>query len=178
MKIVLILIVTIVTIYSCVNKKTVATKETIQSSIDSVEKVLYATAATAPINKTAGEIAVKTYANYVMKFPLDEKSPGYLFKAGEVASAIKMNKEAIEYFELFVKNYPKNKKAASALFLQAFICENDLQELGRANQIYIQVIEQYPGTNFARDAAASINNLGKSPEDLIKEFEAKNKVNQ
>jgi hypothetical protein len=35
-------------------------------------------------------------------------------------------------------------------------------------------IQTYPDNEFADDAAISIENMGKTPEELIREFEAKN----
>ena len=36
------------------------------------------------------------------------------------------------------------------------------------------MIEKNPNTNYASDAKAAINNLGKTDEQLIKEFKEKN----
>ena len=61
------------------------------------------------------------------------------------------------------------------MFLQGFIYETQLNDTSKARVIYEQVIQKYPNTQFAIDSKASIDNLGKTPEQLIKEFEAKNK---
>ena len=49
--------------------------------------------------------------------------------------------------------------------------ENNLGDLNAAKSIYEQFLEKYPDDEFADDAAVSIKNLGKTPEELIKEFE-------
>jgi outer membrane protein assembly factor BamD (BamD/ComL family) len=150
-------------------------KASLTLRIDSIEKVLYSTAANEPINIKNGELAVNAYARFAEKFPEDSLASDYLFKAGEVASSIKMTQPAIKYFDKLLKQYPNHKKAPIALFLKGFIYENDLHELGKATTVYNEVIKLYPNSRFAADAQACINNLGKSPEELIKEFEEKNK---
>lgn len=164
----------VVLVASCSNKN-VSTKQKQLATIDSIEKILYKKAATEAINIKDGDVAVHAYMAFVDSFPNDSLALNYLFKAGEVANAIKHHTDAITYFERFVKFYPTHTKAPAALFLQAFICENNLSRLGQASTIYTQVINQYPKTQFAKDAEACINNLGKSPDELIKEFEEKNK---
>ena len=150
-------------------------KSVLKTRVDSIETVLYKTAATAPVNAVAGEAAMQAYINYSNKFPKDSISADYVFKAAEVASAIKQSKTAVEYFDRFLKNYPTHAKAATALFLKAFILENDLNSYGMATATYQQVIAKYPNTTYARDAEACIQNMGKPVEELIKEFEKKNK---
>lgn len=178
-KIVRFLIVAVVTIVACNTKDKSKDKSIYTAKIDSIERVLYSTAATEPINVKNGELAVNAYANFAEAFPTDSMAPDYLFKAAEVASSIRLTQPAINYFDKLLKQYPNHKKAPIALFLKGFIYENDLHELGKANTIYNEVIKLYPKSKFAADAQACINNLGKSPEDLIKEFEEKNKsINQ
>jgi outer membrane protein assembly factor BamD (BamD/ComL family) len=159
---------------SCSNKKE-DVQASLKASIDSSEKVLYATAATSAVDAKIGEKAVAAYIRYVEKFPADSNSADYLFNAAEVASAIKMTQSSLLYFEKFEKQYPTNSKAPMALFLQGFIYENDLSDFGKATIKYQEVIKKYPNSKIAVDAQACINNLGKSPEELINEFEEKNK---
>jgi hypothetical protein len=56
-----------------------------------------------------------------------------------------------------------------------YIHENYFQELGKAKAIYEQFLQRYPDHDFADDAQISIENLGKSPEELIRIFEEKNR---
>jgi len=48
-----------------------------------------------------------------------------------------------------------------------------LNELGRAKDIYTEFLKRFPKSNLADDAQASIDNLGKTPEELMKSFEHK-----
>jgi outer membrane protein assembly factor BamD (BamD/ComL family) len=149
-------------------------KTNFKNSVDSIEAVLYKSAAAAPVDAVRGEAAMRAYIAYANKFPQDTLSANYIFKAAEVASAIKMSQPAVEYFDRFITEYPEHPKAATALFLKAFVLENDLNKYGEATAAYNLVIQKYPNTSFARDAAACIQNMGKTTEELIKEFEKKN----
>lgn len=153
--------------------KSVDEKTSLKSRVDSIENILYKTAATAPVDVKSGEAAMKAYATYANKFPQDTLSANYIFKAGEVASAIKMSQQSVNYFDTFLNNYPEHPKAATALFLKAFVLENDLNKYGEATAAYNLVMQKYPNTSFARDAEACIQNMGKPVEELIKEFEKK-----
>ncbi len=57
------------------------------------------------------------------------------------------------------------------MFLKGYVYENDLRDLETAKKIYEEFLVKYPDDEFADDAEISIKNLGKSPEELIKEFE-------
>jgi len=119
--------------------------------------------------------AIQLYVEYANNFPNDKKTPKYLFKAGEISNSLGESRNAIAYFDRIYKDYPGFDKYPYTLFLQGFIYETQLDELGKAKEIYEKVITEFPNHQVAQDAAGSLQNLGKSPEQLIREFEKKNK---
>lgn len=159
-----------------VEKVTKLTEEKYLQQIDSMEKILYAHPE-AGLNKDAAIKTVNVYANLVKDYPNTKLAADYLFKAGEISSSLNNSQEAIAFFKNAYDNYPDFKKSAYCLFLQAFIYENQLHQLGAAEQLYREVIKKFPNEKIAQDAQACIDNLGKTDEELIKEFEAKNKKN-
>ena len=52
--------------------------------------------------------------------------------------------------------------------------DNYLNDDEQAKTIYEEVIAKYPTSTYANDAKAAIKNLGKTDEELIKEFKKKN----
>ena len=62
------------------------------------------------------------------------------------------------------------------MFLQAFVYENHVGDLSNAREKYIEFIQKYPEKDFADDAEICLQNLGKTPEELIREFEEKQRV--
>jgi outer membrane protein assembly factor BamD (BamD/ComL family) len=163
-------------LFACGNKEekteeTKMTKEKFEAQIDSVEARLHAKP---EMEMGTANTAVVLYADYAKSFPDDPKTPDYLFKAGEISSSMKQSTQAIEYFNRVYINFPKYDKAPYCLFLQGFIYESQLNDTAKARKIYTEVIEKYPNEHIAEDAKASIDNMGKTPEELIKEFEKKN----
>jgi TolA-binding protein len=85
---------------------------------------------------------------------------------------------AINIYNRILKSYPDFKKAPECLFLKAYVYENNLGQLNKARVFYQEFIDKYPDNDFADDAEISIQNLGKSPEELIREFEEKMKAQE
>ncbi|MBK8564750.1 MAG: tetratricopeptide repeat protein [Saprospiraceae bacterium] len=108
---------------------------------------------------------------YADAFPADSTSVSYLAKAGETARLLQQHDKALEIFDKISKTYPNTKSAAAAMFMKAFTLDNDLKKFDEAKPAYEAFLKQYPNDEFADDAQFLLKNLGKSPEELIKEFE-------
>lgn len=124
--------------------------------------------------KKKAQDLVRLYMTYAEQNPEDSLSPVYLFKAGDITMNLGDPGKAIGIFNKIIYSFPDFKKVPECHFLVAYIYENNLQNYGKATELYRQFIEKYPDSEFADDAEMSIKNMGKSPEELIKEFEARN----
>lgn len=122
----------------------------------------------------AGEL-MQLYIQAAEADPKDAKAPDYMFRAGELAMNLEKVPQALDLYNKIIYTYPEYEKAPECLFLMAFIYENNLQNLGKAKDLYEQFLRQYPDHEFADDAAFSLENIGKSPEELMREIEARNK---
>jgi hypothetical protein len=49
-----------------------------------------------------------------------------------------------------------------------------IQKYEDASRYYRLFLKKYPNHPLAKDAKISLDNIGKTPEDLVKEFELKN----
>lgn len=116
---------------------------------------------------------IELYTAYATNFPDDTLSPGFLFKAGDMSSKINETAKAIELFGVLTTNYPEHPNASYALFLQGFIYENQVGDPAKAKPYYEKFLSTYPDHPLAQDVAFSLENLGKSPEELIREFESR-----
>jgi len=146
----------------------------ISDSISFYEKLLFE--GNSGVIKPEDALKLAKYYNaYANNNKLDELSPSYLFKAADIYMNMNEAKDAINCFDLLMTNYPKNDKAISSLFLKAFVYEDQLADYVNAEKYYIMFLEKYPDSDFADDAQISLNNLGKTPEQLIEEFENMNK---
>lgn len=127
------------------------------------------------INRTEADKLIGLYVAYADEFPTDTEAAPYLFKAGDMAMNLNMPRKAIIMFDRILTDYSDYEKTPQCLFLKGYVFENNLGDLAKAKQIYEEFLEKYPDDEFADDAEVSIRNLGKSPEELIKEFEEKSK---
>jgi len=147
-------------------------KEDKLTEIKTMEDELFSDESQMIDHQKANELIV-VYESYANEFPEDLETPAYLFKAGDMAMNLNMPRKAIDIFDKILNNYPDFEKAPQCLFLKGYVYENDLRDLQTAKKLYEEFLVKYPDDEFADDAEISIKNLGKSPEDLIKEFEEK-----
>jgi len=110
---------------------------------------------------------------YALVNPNTEQSLDYLFKAAEMARSIKSFNKAMSLYDIIIARYPDSKKAASALFVKAFIMENIYQRPEEAKTMYIEFLEKYPDDDLADDVQVLLDNLGKSDEELFESIKQK-----
>lgn len=114
------------------------------------------------------------YVEYADKNPQDSLASEYLFKAADIYMNIANDEEAMKQLDKILKNYPDFKKRAEVTFLKAYIYENYQGKLAKAKEFYRNFLKEYPGHEFADDVEMSLKHLGKSPEELVKQFEKEN----
>ena len=101
-----------------------------------------------------------------------DKYAAVMIKAAGLAKSVENPAKAIELYAKVSEGLPRNPKAPTALFMQAFIYENDMNDLQKAKTTYESFLQRFPNDpDFADDAQNSLKMLGKSPEEIIKEFE-------
>ena len=124
------------------------------------------------INPEAASDLVSAYCDYADANPKDAMSPEYLFKAVDVSMNLNEPQRTISIIDRLVKEYPEYPRTQAALFIKAFIFETRYNNLDMAKKLYEQYLELYPNGEFADDCRASIENLGLTPEELVKKFES------
>ncbi len=125
--------------------------------------------------KTADEL-IQAYISYADSHKDSPDAPDCLYSAADLSLNINKSKESLDLYNRIIYQYPDYKKAPECLFLEGYIYENYFQQFGKAKEIYESFLAKYPNHDFADDARISIENMGKSPEELIKSFEEKNKL--
>jgi outer membrane protein assembly factor BamD (BamD/ComL family) len=113
------------------------------------------------------------YTDFSEKYPQDAEAPEYLFKAANLSIGLGWGESAINILTKFIDTYPQHARTPEALFYKAFVYDNQLNDDVKAGEAYRLYLEKYPKHEYASSAEASIKNLGKSDEDLVREFEAK-----
>ncbi len=145
-------------------------KSKMEASIKTLQQEVGAAATPSPEKLIALQNALIQYAD---AFPEDSLSAAYLSKAGETARALQQFDKVLEISEKIEKSYPDSRAAAGAMFMKAFTLDNDLKRYNEAKLAYEAFLKKYPNDEFADDAQFLLNNLGKSPEEIIKGFESK-----
>jgi len=125
------------------------------------------------LNVDKGRELVAAYCQYVDENPESEKSETYLFKAVDVSMNLPDVDKTFEIIDKFLAKYPNNSRAPQVMFTKALIYDDNLRDYDKARKCYEMFIEKYPDHELVRDAEASLRNLGKTPEELIKEFESR-----
>lgn len=140
--------------------------------ISNLEKELFDTTKKA-IDEHKAMLLVDKYVAFADNFKDDTLAPAYLFKGAEICMNIRKGQRAIELFDRVIKDYSDYKNAPEALFLSAYTYENVLNKMKEAETKYKLFIEKYPSHQLKNQAVLSIEHLGKTPDELVAEFEAK-----
>lgn len=158
---------------SCTEKS-----EALTERLVSLDKAMGGAAVT---DKTKAEEFIKTseeLAALVEKSNPDQYVD-VLLKAAGLAKTIGNPQKAIELYTKVAAGLPQHKKAPTALFMIGFVQENDLNDLEKAKATYEMFLQKYPNDpDFADDAQNALKMLGKSPEEIIREFEKQQQEQQ
>jgi len=145
-------------------------KDKLRKSITQKEKELMVDTVRS-VDRIKAKEMITLYTQYAEKYKDDTLSNEYVFKAADISNGIGEFRQAITLYKTAASD-PGFRKAAVALFLQGFIYENQLGDYFEARKIYEQFLEKYPDHALTDDVNYSVQNLGKSPEELIRQFEA------
>jgi TolA-binding protein len=112
----------------------------------------------------------RLYLEFADKYPDDEQAPVFMFKAAQLCNGLASHHEAVQILNELMDKYPKSSVAENALFLQAYIFENALNNTEAAERTYKKFLEMYPESEMAEDAEMSLKYLGKTPEQIWDEM--------
>ena len=127
------------------------------------------------VNRSIAEQYIFLSQVYSTLSPNAEGAKENLNKASEFARSIMKNDELIDIFNLLIANYPGSKEAQEALFLKAFHYENVINDKETAKSLYTEFLSKYPENDFAKDAKFLLENIDKTEEEILREFEEKMK---
>jgi tetratricopeptide (TPR) repeat protein len=103
-----------------------------------------------------------------------DKYAEVLTRAAGLAKTMENPNRALQFYYKLYSKKPDHAKAPTALFMMAFIYEDDLHDMAKAKSTYEEFLKKYPNdADFADDAKMALQLLGKSPEELVKGFESK-----
>ncbi len=113
------------------------------------------------------QMLLDVYKAYAAAYPLDLRTPEYLFRAAGVARSMKDTQQSIDLYDRVIRDYPSWERLPETYFLKAFTIDTGTKHKGNAKEAYQQVIYLFPDHKFAADAKAMIANLEYTDEELI-----------
>ena len=101
------------------------------------------------------------------EYPEGKNAPAAMFMLAETYNGKKDFRAAVNYYSAFVKKYPDLNSTPLAMFFIGFIYNNNLQMFDSARFAYQNFISKFPDHNLVPSAKFEIDNLGKSPDEII-----------
>ncbi len=125
--------------------------------------------------------AVVIFDQIAKEFPESENAINALFEnakiyQGQIIKSVDPKeslRKSVEIYKSIFEKYPDSDKAASAIFMSGFILANELQDYEAARKSYELYLSKFPNGELADDAKVELANLGKTPEEILKD-----KINQ
>jgi len=168
----ILFIITILVFSSC---KQQSERDIAVENILEMETRLYGDTIITEIDPTTASNMIQAYISFAENFKEDSLAPEYLYKAADISMNMNQGSQAILYLENLKLKYPDYKNIPVCLFLQAFIYEDQLKDYKTAESLYNQFMEKYPNHELYDDAESSVNNMGKSLEEIIESFQLNEK---
>ncbi len=127
--------------------------------------------ATGSLNPVTGNHYIQSVENLAILLPSYPGAPELLLKAAETARTMRSFNKTLELYNQILLTFPDYEKAPQIKFLEAFTLDNDLKQYELAKTKYEAFLAAYPDHEFADDTRFLLENLGKTDEDIIKNFE-------
>jgi hypothetical protein len=129
------------------------------------------------VDKTSADKAIRAFTEFANNCPSDSMSPVYLIKTAQVARAINNIPQAKLVLDHCIDNYTTFKDRAAAIFLLAQLYDEAtyLNNEGEARRLYKKILDEYPKSEWAASARGAMSLLGKTDEEILKEFKKKTK---
>jgi len=125
--------------------------------------------------------ALKDYQEIINEYSGSEKAPESIFAVAAMyhmyqipnVSKDESLKKAVEYYQKLYQQFPKDERAPKALFMSGFILANELGNIEAARLAYQEFLNKFPKHELATPAKTELDNLGKTPEEILQEKTAK-----
>jgi TolA-binding protein len=127
--------------------------------------------------------AIADLETLLKEFPDSKLAPKALVQLatiyqGQLVEGLMMREsftKAQKYFKEVYDKYPDSQEAPNSLFMSSFILANHLHNFDEATAGYKLFIEKYPNNPLISSAKDELENMGLSPEQILKKKEvAKN----
>ena len=124
--------------------------------------------------------AGRAYKNYLEKFPQDTANRAeYLSNAAQLYARVEKYDTSLALIDTLRTHYPQSEESANMLHFKGFyIYEEGLQDRNKAEQTYLQFLDEYPAHELVPAVLFSLENLGKSDAEVLDAIRNKNNPDQ
>ena len=120
--------------------------------------------------------ALSSYEKLIEEYPDSKLAPEALVKEAALYHDNKVKnlskeesiKKSAEIFKSVADKYPKSEQAPQSLFMAGFIYANELKDYDAATKVYQLFLEKYPDNELASSAKDELDNMGLTPEQILK----------
>jgi len=164
-RIILIIGVVALLAVSCSNSKK---REKAISEINELTQAFEKSIAGSNFDLNKAHQLAELYNNFMTAYPKDSVVPEMMIKLAILqASYLGETDAAVENLKSISAKFPESEQAPQALFLAGDYYQYKLQELDKARECYQKMIDEYPKDPLTAQARILLQNLGKSPEELL-----------
>lgn len=114
------------------------------------------------------QAAIEQYREIISEYPASAEAESSQFLIATIYNegTKEFDKAVVEYGR-YVEKYPDLQQTPWALFMVGYLYHNELHNLDSAAAAYNRFLERFPRHEMALSAKFELENLGKSPEELL-----------
>ncbi len=117
--------------------------------------------------------ALAQYERVAKEFADSPEAPEAMFRGALIyVNEQKDPVKAATAYELVAEKYPDTEWGQKGLFAAAYTYANEIMNLERAREAYEKYLKRYPDGSMASTAQFELENLGKSPEELLESLQS------
>lgn len=167
----------LVVLISCNADNSATTANTKTVSIADIDKKLAVLKTENTLDDAKVVDLIESIDAFVSENKEDAKAPVFLELKAKYLTALGKNESAFAVYNTIYEDYSNYKNHSDALFMMAFIFENNLNNIPAAELNYQKYLNEFPNGDFANDAQFSLDNMSKTPEELMEMFKKMNEEN-
>lgn len=139
-----------------------------KNAVDSAEKLMQADK---DYNMQHAMGTLKTYNDFIKKYPQDTLTAEYLFRAADLSIGAKQYTQGVNYLEIILDQHKGYRKYMDACWVAAIVYDTYLEDVNhggdRAKQLYQFLIVNYPNTSYAEQSKVLVQYIGKPDSVLV-----------
>ena len=112
--------------------------------------------------------AIEAYSDLAANYPNSPLASDAVFRLATIYhNDTREFEKAIDAYRRYTAMNPGGEKVPLAMFLTGYLYNNELRNLDSAGAAYRRFLEKFPHHEMAMAAQFELNNLGKTPEEML-----------